>query len=264
VAIQQTVVNPNDVSTATASVYKQLNRGFIELGGTLQSTIYENDSLQNYDRKTFDGSGGIWLTPLLYAYGDGIQSFSEPEIGANSNYFRARGGIGTALIGPFQGAVYYGQQGAEVTEGGNAGGDIYGGVVSFYPSLQWNMSFSVDRLRNISNITSGAPQALGGLAFVGVGVSPSESVQTTALTFKSNYTFSPQTSGYIVLSDTLIDYLRGPPMLDQSWLASIGLQHQLRQNLNLTLSYQFIRYLAEAPNTSFKTNLVTLGAVYNF
>ncbi len=129
------------------------------------------------------------MTPQFYAFADGIQSFTNPEVGLASNSFRARGGIGSGQIGLFQGFVYYGQQGSEVNSGGKAGGDIYGGAISYFPTSDWNMSFGVDRLRNISDITAGSPLGLGGLSYVPVGVSPTQSLQITSLTFKSNYTF---------------------------------------------------------------------------
>ena len=117
-----------------------------------------------------------------------------------------------------------GQQGSEVNAGGKAGGDIYGGVISYFPTNDWNMNFSVDRLRNISNITSGALQGLGGLELSAVGISASESIQATVITYRTNYIFSKQTSAYLEVSDTLIQDLSGPPMLEQSWLAAVGVR----------------------------------------
>src|SRR5262249_34665837 len=145
-----------------------------------------------------------------------------------------------------------------------AGGDIYGGVVSYYPSRTLNMSFSVDRQINISHITSGSPQALGGLSYVAVGVSPTASTQTTSFTYNAHYTLSPQTLGYVVLNDTLIDSIDGPPLSQSSWFADFGLQHQLQHNLMLKLDYQYTRFISPTPQTSFIRNLVSLGASYSF
>jgi opacity protein-like surface antigen len=263
-ASQQTVVDPNDAYTLTGTVYKEFNRAFVQLGGVLQSTQYETQATQNFNRETYDGNGGFWFSPLFYAYGDGIQSFSDPEVGSNSNYFRARGGIGSAPIGLFQGSVYYGQQGSEVSGAGRAGGDIYGGVISYFPTSEWNMSFSVDRLRNISGITSGSSQGLAGLQFAAVGISAGQSVEVTTLTYRTNYTFSPQTSGYLVLSDNFIQFVQGAPLLEQSWLASVGIQHQVSPHLSVSLDYQYSRFISPTPDTSFNRNLVTAGAVYRF
>jgi hypothetical protein len=265
-ASQQTVVNPNNVYTLTGTIYKEFNRAFIKLDGIAASTKYEAQPTQSYNAMTYDGSGGFWLSSLFYAYGDGIQSFTSPELGTPSNYFRARAGIGTALIGWFRGAVYYGQQGAEVNGDGKAGGDIYGGVVSYYPSPTLNMSFAVDRLRNLSDITSGNTQALGGLNFVAVGVSPSQSSQITTITYKANYTLSPQTSGYFVFSVSQIDLIGSMPhIVETSWFTDFGLQHVLQNTpLTLSLDYQYTRFISPTPQTSFNRNLVTLGAHYRF
>jgi hypothetical protein len=213
---------------------------------------------------SYDGSGGFWVSPLFYLYGDGIQSFTSPELGTPSNYFRARGGLGTALIGLFRGSVYYGQQGAEVNGDGKAGGDIYGGVISYYPSPTLNMSFSVDRLRNLSDIT-GNVQGLGGLNFSAANVSASQSSQITVFTYKANYTLSPQTSGYFVVSDTNIDLIGSVPhVVENSWFVDFGLTHQLRHDLTLSLDYAYTRFISPTPNTSFNRNLVTLGTHYRF
>lgn len=264
VASQQTVVNPNDVYTAQATVYKEFNRAFMRLHGLVATTEFEQQPQQNFNTKTYDGIGGFWLTPQLYAFGDGIQSFTNPEAGLPSNYFRARGGIGTGQIGLFQGFVYYGQQGSEVYSSGRAGGDIYGGAISYFPTDAWNMSFGVDRLRNVSDITSGSPQGLGGLPLVPVGVSPTGSVQITVLSYKSNYIFSPQTSAYFVASYAVSNNISGPPLQSVSWFADLGMAHQLSSALSLTLDYQYTRAMSPTPQTSFIRDLVTLGALYKF
>lgn len=261
---QQTVVNPNDVYTAQATIYKEFNRAFIKLNGLVASTQFEQQPSQSYNTKTYDGIGGFWLTPQLYAFGDGIQSFSNPEAELASNYFRARGGLGTARIGLYQGFVYYGQQGSEVNGNGKAGGDIYGGAISYFPTQSWNMSFSVDRLRNISDITAGAPLGLGGLPYVPVGISGILSSQITTLTFKSNYNFSPQTSVYVVASYSIANQIGGSPLQDVSWFADIGIQQQLRDNLSLTIDYQYSDFTSPTPQTSFTRNLVSVGALYKF
>ncbi len=263
-AEQQTVVKPNDIYTMTGSLFKEFNRAFVTFGGVLQSDIFTTDSTSNYNRASYHGGGGFWFSPILYAFGDGTQSFTNPETGAPSDYFRARVGIGSGQIGFFQGAIYYGQQGSEVQNGGSAGGDIYGGDIVFIPSQQLNMSFSVSRLRNISNITSGSTQGLGGLELSGVAVPSGTSVQSTVLTYKADYIISPQTNGFLVLSDTMLAHLSGPAMVDQTWLASIGLEHRLSQKLSLTFSYNYTRVLSKTPGSSYTRNLVVAGAHYNF
>lgn len=264
VATQQTVVNPNDAYTATGTVYKQFNRAFMSLGGTLQATQYPETPLQNLITKSYNGAGGFWFTPVLYAFGDGIQSFNNPENTNASNYFRARAGLGTAQIGLFSGFVYYGQQGSEVYGNGKAGGDIYGGGINYYPTAVWNMSFDVDRLRNISNITGGSPLALAGLPFVPVGVSSGSSLEVTTLTYKTDYTFSPQTSAHFVASYSFGDVLSSVPVSTTSWLADFGISHQLRQDLSLTFDYQYSHVHSPTPGDNLARNVVTVGGNYSF
>jgi len=259
----QVVVNPNDTFTTTASIYKEFNRAYIKVGATAQRTDYQTTPLNDFDQQSYNGNGAFWLTPQLYAYADGIQAFTEAATGVNSTSFRARSGLGTAQIGLFQSSIYWGQQGTEVQNNGSAGGDIYGGILSYLPTSAWNMSLSVDRLRNISNITTTIPQGLGGLPLTGISVPITQSSQLTTIAYKSNYIFSPQTTIYGVLSDTMIAYL-GTTRIDNTWLASVGIRHQLRQNLALTLDYQYTDLHSQVPVTGFSRNLVTLGAHYTF
>jgi hypothetical protein len=261
---QQTVVNPNDTFTAQATIYKEFNRAFVRLNGSVATTQFEQQPLQNYNAATYSGNGGFWFTPQFYAFGDGIQSFNNPETGAPQNSFRARAGIGSAQISQFSGFVYYGQQGTEVSRNGKAGGDIYGGAISYFPTAVWNMTFAVDRLRNISDITGGAGLGLGGLPFVPVGVSSGASAQITSLTYSSNYTLSPQTSVHGVVSYSLGEQLTTPTLRSDSWFADFGVTHQLLDDLTLTLDYQYTRIVSPTPNTSFDRNLITLGATYTF
>ena len=269
VAAQQTTVNPNDNYTATANVYKEFNRAFLTLGSSIALTQYEMSSSSispNYYKEIYYGSAGFWFSPILFAFADAIDTNTIPAVGLVSNAYLARSGIGSAQIGLFQGRVYYGQQGTAVDQGGGtAGGDIYGGALSYFPSSAWDMSISVDRLRNRSDITGNTPGASGlpGLALSASNVTTASSTQITTIAFKSNYTISQQTSAYVVLSDSRIAFI-DMPRVDNSWLASAGIKHQVRDNLSLSLDYQYTRYISEEPLTSFNRNLVSLGAHYKF
>jgi opacity protein-like surface antigen len=264
VAAQQTVVSPNDTYTGTFSAYKQFNRAFLSLGSTLTDTIFEKTPNSDVSQETYYGSGGFWFTPLLYTFASGSDGTSHPAVGSSANSYLAKGGIGSDQIGLFQGSIYYGQQGTIVADGGGtAGGDLYGGIISYFPTTPWTMSFSVDRQRNISNITATTPLALAGLQLAAVGVSVNTSTQTTAMTFRSNYQWSDQTSIFGVVSDTLIAYL-GSSRVDTSWVASVGIRQQVEHNLTLSFDYNYTRFLSEQPMTSFNRNIVTVGALYNF
>ena len=264
IAIQQTVFDPNDTYTGSGTIYKQFSHGSVTLGGILQTTQFSQNPSQNYNTSSYNGSGNLWFSPAFYAFADGVQSFQNPATGPGSNYFRARAGIGSAQIGLFSGFVYYGQQGSEVNGDGSAGGALYGGGINYFPTAVWNMSFDVDRLNNVSNITSGTPFALGGLPFVPVGVSAGTSVEITTFTFKSDYRFSPQTSAHAVVSYSLGQQISGTSITDTTWLADVGIRHQLRDNLTVSFDYQYSNFTSPTPMTSFTRNLVTVGGNYTF
>jgi len=265
VASQTIVVNPNDTYTASATIFKQLNRAYVQLGGSVVGTYYENNPTQNFNSESYNGGGGFWFSPLFYAFGDGVQSYTDPELGAGSNYFRARAGIGSSQIGLFQGSVYYGQQGSEVNSGGKAGGDIYGGIIYFYPTVVWSMTFGVDRMRNVSDIpAAAATQALVGLPFSAVPVTPNGSAETTTISFRSNYTLTAQTSAYVVLGDTLIDMIHGSSGVDTTRFVGLGVRHQATDHLSFSLDYSYSFFTSETPNGDFSHTVITLGAVYNF
>ena len=274
VAGQQVVVSPNDTYTVQGSAYKEFNRAFATLGGALVRTIYETTPSFDYNLASYNGGGGIWFTPLLYAFANGAQSLYQPAVGVSSVSYFARGGIGSDRIGLFQGSIYGGNQGTTIANGGGAaGGDLYGGTISYFPTDVWTMSLEVDRLRNISNITSATNQALGGfaggfpgasgLSLSGIGLSTNQSTQITTISYRSNYAFSPQTSAFAVASVTPIDYL-GTSQVAYTWFAALGIRHQLRDDLTLTFDYNYSRYLSGLPTGSFNRDFISIGAIYTF
>ena len=106
----QTVVDPNDTYTATASVYKEFNRAYALLGSAISNTTYETMPSSNFNLAAYYGNGGIWLSPLFYVFANGAQSFYSPAVGVSSTSYFAKGGIGTDRIGFFQGSIYGGEQ----------------------------------------------------------------------------------------------------------------------------------------------------------
>jgi len=265
-ATPQIAVNPNDTATATANVYKEFNRAFINFGGTIAETQYESASLTspNYNMKSYYGTGGVWVTPLFYAFGDGIDAFTT-AVGTEVSSFRARGGIGSASIGLFRGSIYYGWQGSEVPGSGTASGPIYGGTISYAPTAVWTFDLSIDELVNISNITSLPAQggALGGLPGIGAAVGINESAQITSATLRSNYAWSPQTSIFAALSPSRIAFI-GSSRVDSAWLATVGVTHTVTSNLTLNGTFQYNTYISPVPAIGFTNYVLTIGAVYTF
>jgi hypothetical protein len=272
VATQQTLVDPNDTYTLTASAFKEFNRAYISVGETTSITQYQGSTSSgstpaspNYAQQSYYGTGGVWITPLFYAYANGVDAFTSPTVGLASSSNRAVGGIGTAPISLFRVSGYYGQQGSQVVDSGTAGGPVYGGLVSYSPTDVWNVDLSVDRVVNISNLTAAPGQGggLGGIPSVGAAVGVNESVEITSVGLRSNYIFSQQTSIFGVLSNSRIQFI-GTPRLDNSWLAFVGVQHQLTNNLSLNGNFSYTAYVSPEPLTSFTVYLVSVGAVYKF
>jgi putative beta-barrel porin BBP2 len=267
-AQQETNINPNDTFTGTGTIYKEFNRAFVSVIGNVSQTNYQNTNLvTDFTTESYNGNGGVWITPQVYAYARGSQSFQEPAVGLRSNSFSTAAGLGTAQIGFFSGSVYYGQQGAEVENSGTAGGAIYGGVLTYFPSDVWKISLSADQLTNISNIVVGAsfgnPQGLSGLPLSASPVPIQDSVHSTSTSIRTDYQFSEQTSFFGVLGYTRVNYLT-MPQLDNSWVASIGIRHNLSKKLTLTFDYQYTKFQANVPSTSFVRDYTALGAIYKF
>lgn len=267
-ATQETTNNPNNTFTGTGTIYKEFNRAFVTMSGNVSQTNYQNTTTAaNYVAESYNGNGGVWIIPQVYAYARGAQSFQEPAVGARSNSFQVAGGLGTAQIGLFSGSIYFGQQGSVVENAGSAGGTIYGGMLTYFPSAVWNISLSVDQVTNISNITAsvstGNPQALSGLGLSASPVSINDSVHATSTALRSNYQFSEQTFIFGVIGYTRTNFI-GMPQLDNSWIASVGIRHNLSKKLTLTFDYQYTHFQANVPSTSFVKNYTALGAVYNF
>jgi len=263
VALQQLVVNPNDNYTATVSASKQFNRAYLDVGATFLRTQYQNSPQQDFDQAASYASGGAWLTPQLYAFADAIDANSVPRLGLIANSYRARAGIGTAQIGAFQGSVYFGHQGTSLDGDGSAGGDIYGGTLTYYPTPLWNMSIEIDRLRNRSDIAAASQFAIGGLTLAAVPVPTSASVQVTDIAYRTNYDLTAQTSLYAVLSDDRVAYL-DIQRLDNTWIAAAGANYKVSEQLSLSLDYLYSRLSSTAPGTSFTQNVISLGARYRF
>ena len=277
VAAQQTFVNPNDTYSATGTIYKEFNRAFLTMSGILSTTQYADQLLStNYSLESYSVSGGAWFSPLFYVYANGAQSFDSPVVGPacpspcpNSTYYQVLAGIGSAKIGMlFSGSIYYGRQGSEVADGGGtAAGPVYGAKLLYSPTSVWNVTLSVDRVINISNITTvtsaGAPQALPGLSLAAAAIPFGQSVQITAPALRSDYQFSEQTSVFGAIGYTSINYIDST-QFQNSWVASVGIRHNLSSHLTLTFDYQYSSIVSNIPLTSFTRNYTALGASYKF
>lgn len=256
-------INPSDQFTGTASVEKQFNRAYLKFSASYSRTKYENQTLApDFGVATYTGSGGIWLGPAVFAYAEGSEA-----IHAMARAYQAVTGLGTAQLGLFRASVYVGRQGSEVVDSGTAGGPIYGGKLSYYPTRQWTIVASVDETINNSNqttsslalnTTSGSTSSLSALA-----VPTSASTRMTATALKSDYVISETVSTYAALGYTRVEYIDTFER-DNSWLFDVGIIYKIRRDMALTLNYQHSQIVSNAPNVSSVREYVILGAKFGF
>ena len=265
------LVNPYDQYTGTATVSKIFNNGILTLGSSLASTDYQSTqgmgptSFTSFTTKTFKEDGAFWLGPVLYAYSDGAFSTrtENANLDANSNAYRVVGGIGTRQFGEFRGSLYFGYQGSEVQGSGTAGGEVYGGKISYYPTPAWTITAAIDEIINISSQTAVSTQALTLPADTPIQVPLSSSTRITNTSLKTQYTISPQWTATGTFGYTRTEYIDSPQR-DNAWLADVVLSYDIWRNMTLTWEYQYTSIISNAANTSASRNLVTMSANYRF
>ncbi len=260
------VVNPNDRYTATASVQKIFSDGILTLGASLSRLDYELQSSNAMDltSKTFTEDAAFWLGPVFYAYSDGsftmnADTYPTPD----STAYRIIGGIGTRQFGLFRASAYFGHQGSQSSGFSPAGGDVYGGALTYYPTADWTIFVTYDKTINIASGTSSSTQAifLPGLTPVQIPTSSSTDSATTAL--RSNYMISPQWRVNANLAYTQNLFI-GSPFYENAWLADVNLAYDIWRNMTLTLDYQYSSIISNEPLTSTNRNFITMSASYRF
>jgi hypothetical protein len=255
-------VNPTDTYTGTFSVDKIFNRGILSLSSSVNRTDYETQSSLSTNSRTFTESAGVWLGPLFYAYSNGsIGTVVFDATSASTTSHRIIGGLGTRQFGLFRGSVYFGHQGSVGST--EAGGDVYGGVLYYYPTSKWTLTGTVDRTRNIASQASLTNLALTLPALSPVQIPLGASTQITSASLQSSYEFTPQWFANWQLAYTRIEFV-GTPRLDNAWLFDAILRYDIWRNMSLTWEYRYRRILSNAPLTSATSNYGMMGATYKF
>jgi hypothetical protein len=266
------VVNPFDAFTATASAEKLFNRGIVQFSGSVARTDYQTTQITpDFTAATFSGHGAVWASPLFYVYSDGTTannfnlSSSNPAVGiANSSTYRALAGIGSGQPGDFfRGSIYYGHQGSEQEGSGSAGGQIYGGRISYDPTSTWTISARVDETVNISSQTATSNVALTLPIPVPLLIPESTSTRATASSLQSNYKFSQEWAISASFGYTHIGYLDST-RIDNALLADAYLSYDIWRNLTLTWEYQYSGVTSNIPIVSAYRNFISMGALYKF
>ena len=216
----QLFVNPFNQYIGTFSVDKIFNRGILSLSGSVGRTDYENQTTaqSNFNSRTFSERAAFWLGPLFYVYSNGSVSTtvtdatfgsvsSSPSVSTTS--YRATGGLGTRQSALVYGSVYFGHQGSE-SAGVTAGGDVYGGALSYQPTSQWTLTGTIDRTINIASQPFAPNFALTvqGLTVEQIPLGASSSITSSGL--RLTYQITPQWLVNSQLGYSRIEFLDTP------------------------------------------------------
>jgi Putative beta-barrel porin 2 len=273
------LINPSNQYTGTFTVDKTFNRGILTLSGSVNRTDYDNQTLQpDTNSRTLSEHAAFWLGPMFYAYsnasvstvvtqatpGSPSSTVATPLVaGGSTTSYQALGGLGTRQIGLFRGSAYFGHQGSE-GGGATAGGDVYGGALSYYPTQNWTLIGTVDRTVNISSSPTSATNlalTLPGLTAEQVPLSTSTVVTSAAL--GSSYAITQQWLATCQLSYSRIEFIDSS-RLDNSWVFDASLRYDIWRNMSLTWEYRYTTIQSNAPLISATSNFGIMSAIYRF
>lgn len=263
------LVNPYNQYTGTATVSKIFNRGIVTLSDSLAHTDYNSQqnpgpsAFTSFSNNTVTEDASFWLGPVFYAYSDG--SFSSHTINSalnpNSNAYRVVAGIGTRQFEFFRGSVYLGYQGSWVEGSGVAGGDVYGAKLSYFPTLDWVITGSLDITTNKSSQTAISPLALSVNSPEPIPISSSTRVVSPSV--QSQFLLAPQWTLLGTFGYSHIDYFN-LARIDNTWSTDAQVNYEIWRNLTLCLDYQFTSIVSNVAFQSANRNLITMSANYRF
>ena len=260
------VVNPYDQFTGTAKVDKIFSDGILTLGASVLRSNYEEQAAETEDftATTFTEDGAFWLGPVFYAYSDGSFSLrNNTSPNPDTSAYRIIGGIGTRQFGEFRASLYFGHQGSETSGSGSAGGDVYGGSVTYYPTIDWTIAAGIDETINRSTQTSPSTQALNIPVPTPVQIPLSSSTNVTSISLRPEYRITPQWAVSGLFGYTQIEY-PGSPLWSNAWLADATLKYDIWRNMTLALEYQYSSIVSNAPMSTANRNLIVMSASYRF
>lgn len=268
----QLAVNPFNQYSGTFSMEKIFNRGVVTLSETVSRNEYESQVLvKNYNRRQFTEHASFWLGPLFYAYSDGtIGTIVTDGALSSTTSFRVLGGLGTRQFGLWRGSLYFGRQGSQgsnatggVTNNVSAGGEIYGGTITYYPTPQLTFAGTVDRIINISSQASATDLALTLPSFSPIQVPLTASSRTTSATLLSSYEITQQWFANALLGYLRVDYV-GSTRVDTSWITNATLRYDIWKNMSLAWEYRYRNVISNAPFASAISNTFVMGTTYRF
>ena len=247
----------NQIS-GSGSIQKTFDRAFVSVGGSIVDIQYDTDptfAQPSPNGTTYTGvvRGGFWLTPFLYAYGEGAFDQRNYAIDQfNSNGYRTVAGIGTDQIGLFKGEVYAGYQSErhDFAPLGTVNGGVAGGRIYYYPLREMTISASVDESLGVSLLAT-APGAFG-----------TNTRATTAL-LQATYALAQQWAASARFGYIRTDYI-DTVRTDDAWTGGATVTYSVWQNFGLTLDYQHVALSSNVPLQSFTRDVVTLGGTYRY
>jgi hypothetical protein len=254
-------VNPSDQFTGTFTVDKIFNRGILTLIGSASRTDYENQSALNFASNTFAERFAYWLGPMIYAYSSG--SFGTvTELSSSTSSYRIIGGLGTRSLELFRGSAYFGHQGSE-GGGASAGGNVYGGLLSYYPTADLTFTGTIDRTINVASQSSPTNLALTLPGQIPVQIPLGSSTVVTSFGLLSNYRITLEWTANCQLTYSHIEYLDSTRR-DNSWVIDTTLRYDIWRNMSLIWEYRYTNILSNAPFVSTSSNYAIAGATYRF
>jgi len=261
------VVNPYDAFTATGKVQKLFGDGIVTLATSFLRQDYEEQLSQSRDftAKTFSEDAAFWVGPILYIYSSGAFTLNDNTNPVpNSDVYRVVGGLGTHQFGLFRASAYFGHQGSQSLGFPWAGGNVYGGTFTYYPTPIWTIGANLDVTINLA--PAGALPSTEALSIpisTPLQVSLSSSTHTTTSTLTSEYRISPVWTANALFGYSNIQYLYSPLWQD-AWFGTAMLKYDIHRNVTLTIEYQYASIVSNIPFTSANRNFVSMSASYKF
>ena len=254
-------VNPvsyNQFSGA-ASVQKDFDRAFVNLGGSVIDINYDRTSGTTAPSPdgvttTETAKGGVWISPVLYGYVEGaIDQRNYSNSIFNSTGYRTIGGLGSDQIGLFRGEVYGGYQSESFSNGRfhNVGSPVFGGRVYYYPLPELTLSSSVDETIGVSLLSSVPGTTTGTATRVTNALAQATYALMTEWSASGRFGFIH--TGYV---DT--------HRADDAWTMGTTVNYSVWQNLGLTFDYQHIQSSSNVAFQGFTRDVVTFGLTYKY
>jgi len=265
------LVDPSNRYTGTFTIEKLFNRGVLTLSGSAARTEYEGQALPNSSSRTLTERASFWLGPLFYVYSDGVfgtvaLDSTPASVSTSTTSHRVVGGLGTNRIGLFRLSAYYGHQGSDTSSIGGqstAGGDVFGGRISYEPFRQWTLSGTVDITNNIASSSAASNLAISLPGVVAVQIPTTASTRIASASVQSSYEINRQWFSSALVSYSRIEYVDGT-RLDNAWIFDGTLRYDIRRDTSLTWEYRYTNIQSNAPLVGAKSNYVSMGALYRF